>query len=91
MRFLTRTETDELATAATRYRPLVIAAAYTGARFGELAALQLDRLDLLRRRLTIAYTLSDVQGHWSLTAPKTAASRRQIALPDSLPTFLLNT
>ena len=35
---------------------VVLTAAYTGARFGELAALRIDRLDLLRRRLTVAYT-----------------------------------
>lgn len=81
MRFLTRDEVDELAAAASDYRAVVLTAAYTGARFGELAALSIDRLDLLRRRLTIAHTLSDVQGQWSLKLPKTAASRRQVALP----------
>ena len=84
MRFLTRGEVETLASAAGQYRALVLTAAYTGARFGELAALRIDRLDLLRRRLTVAYSLSDVRGQWSLKAPKTAASRRQIALPRSL-------
>jgi integrase len=84
MRFLTRDEVDKLATAAGEYRPVVLTAAYTGVRFGELAALRIDRLDLLRRRLTVAHTLSDVRGHWSLKPPKTAASRRQIALPQFL-------
>jgi integrase len=81
MRFLTRDEVTALAAAANGYSALVLTAAYTGARFGELAALQTDRLDLLRRRLTVAYTLSDVRGELSLKAPKTAASRRRIALP----------
>ena len=81
MRFLTRDEVETLASAAGQYRVLVLTAAYTGARFGELAALRIDHLDLLRRRLTVAYTLSDVRGQWSLKSPKTAASRRQIALP----------
>lgn len=81
MRFLTRDEVDALATAAGRHRALVLTAAYTGARFGELAALRSNNMDLLRRRMTVAYTLSDVRGQWSLKAPKTATSRRQIALP----------
>ena len=81
MRFLSRDEVETLATAAGPYRALVLTAAYTGARFGELAALRIGRLDLLRRRLTVTYTMSDVRGEWSLKAPKTAASRRQIALP----------
>ncbi len=81
MRFLTREEVGAVASAAGEYQALVLAAAYTGARFGELAALRIDRLDLLRRHLTVAFTLSDVRGQWSLKAPKTSASRRQIALP----------
>ena len=81
MRFLTRGEVDDLAAAADGYRALVLTAAYTGARFGELAALQIGPLDLLRRRLVVVHTLSDVRGELSLKAPKTAASRRRIALP----------
>ena len=84
MRFLTRDEVEDLAASAGEYRSVVLTAAYTGTRFGELAALRVDRLDLLRRRLTVAHTLSDVRGRWSLKPPKTAASRRQVALPQFL-------
>ena len=84
MRFLSRADVDDLAAAAGPYRALVLAAAYTGARFGELAALSIDHHDLLRRRLTVVATLSDVRGQWSLKAPKTSASRRRIALPQLL-------
>jgi integrase len=59
----------------------VLTAAYSGCRFGELAGLQIHRLDLLRRTLTIAEALSDVQGQVRLSPPKTAAARRQVALP----------
>lgn len=38
-------------------------------------------LDLLRGTLTVAQQLSEVNGEISIRAPKTAASRRQIALP----------
>lgn len=63
MRFLTAAEVLEVADAiAEPYRALVLTAAYTGCRFGELAGLRVHRLDLLRRTLTVAEALSDVQG-----------------------------
>ena len=49
MRFLDGGEVVALVEAINpRYSPLVATAAYTGARFGELAALRASRLDLLR-------------------------------------------
>ncbi len=36
-----------------RYRVFVLTGAYTGLRPGELAALRVDRLDLLRRQLRV--------------------------------------
>ena len=63
MRFLDAAEVDGLAGVIDDpYRALVLSAAYTGCRFGELAGLRLHRLDLLRRNLTVAETLTDVQG-----------------------------
>ena len=53
-------------------------------RFGDLAGLRAHRLDLLRRSLTIAETLSDVRGQAKLAPPKTTAARRQVALPKFL-------
>jgi integrase len=88
MRFLTADEVETLAAAADRYRVLVLSAAYTGCRFGELAGLRISRLDLLRRRLTVAETLSEVRNQRTLKAPKTAASRRLIALPRFLTRLL---
>jgi integrase len=82
MRFLTAEEVAEVADAIDApYRALVLTAAYTGGRFGELAGMRVRRLDLLRRSLTVAETLSDVRGHVALAPPKTAAARRQVALP----------
>jgi integrase len=50
-RFLSVEELHELAdTIDPRYRTLVLTAGYTGARFGELAALRHRDLDLGRRR-----------------------------------------
>lgn len=85
MRFLTADEVNELAGVIDeRYRALVLTAAYAGCRFGELAGLKTHRLDLLRRTLTIAESLSEVRGQVGLAPPKTAAARRQLALPKFL-------
>ncbi|MGB5168950.1 MAG: site-specific integrase [Acidimicrobiia bacterium] len=85
MRFLSTDDVAEVADAIdSPYRVLVLAAAYTGCRFGELAGLRTHRLDLAGRSLTVAESLSDVNGHLGLTQPKTAAARRQIALPKLL-------
>ena len=51
MRFLTPAEVATLADAIDpRYRALVLVGAYCGLRFGELAGLKRDRVDLLHRR-----------------------------------------
>lgn len=85
MRFLGIDELHELAAAIDpRFRVLVLTAGLTGARFGELAALRVGDLNLLRRRLTITRSLTEVRGELTETEPKTAASRRTIALPASL-------
>ncbi len=85
MRFLDQDEISALIDAVDpHYAALVGTAAYTGARFGELAGLHVSRLDLLRGTLTVAQQLSEVNGEISIRAPKTAASRRQIALPREL-------
>ncbi len=85
MRFLDANEVAALAAAVrSEHRALVITAAYTGCRFGELAGLRLPRLDLIRRRLTVVEALVEVRGHVTLDEPKTAAARRRIALPEFL-------
>jgi integrase len=83
MRFLTNEEVRALADAIDpRYRVLVLAGAYTGLRIGELAGLKLDALDMLRRRLTVTRSVNEVRGKLVVRSePKTAASRRTVALP----------
>ena len=85
MRFLGIDELHELADAIDpRFRVLVLTAGLTGARFGELAALRVGDLNLLRQRLTITRSPTEVRGEVRETEPKTPASRRTIALPASL-------
>ncbi|MFI0818617.1 tyrosine-type recombinase/integrase [Streptomyces sp. NPDC021098] len=72
---------------------LVITAAYTGMRWGELAGLHRDNLDLTHGRIHItanAGALHEVNGRLTLGHPKTHASVRSITLPPFL-TQLLTT
>lgn len=57
-------------------QPLVILfLAYTGVRFGELAALRVRRLDLMRRRAEIVEALAEVHGRAVFSTPKTHQAR----------------
>jgi integrase len=63
------------------YRLVVLFLAYTGPRFGEMAALKVRRLDLQRRRAAIIESVTPVQGQgmvWS--TPKTHKGR-EVPLP----------
>lgn len=82
MRFMDPGEVEQLADAVpTRFRTLILTAAYTGLRWGELAGLRAKRLDLHERRLTVVESLAEVKGHHTFKPPKTPASRRTVALP----------
>jgi integrase len=86
MRFLSPDEIGHLAdTIDLRYRAMVLTAAYTGCRFGEIAALDIDHYDPNRRTIRIERSLSEVRGHLSFSEPKTPAARRAITLPTWLP------
>ncbi len=85
VRFLSADQISVVANAIDpQFRALVLTAGYTGLRAGELSALKLDRLQLLRRSLTVAETLSDVQGRLTFGPPKSNASRRTVSLPAAL-------
>lgn len=81
-------EPDEVASLADaiepRWRALVLTAAYTGCRWGELAGLRARNLDLSTGRLSVVATLSEVGGELAMKEPKTASSRRTVALPAGL-------
>ena len=85
-RFLTPDEIALLADTITpRYRALIITAAYTGCRIGELTALDTDRYQPDQRIIRIERSLAEVRGHLRFGHPKTAAARRAITLPTWLP------
>lgn len=74
-RFLSRDEVFRLADAAGEYRCLVLTLAFCGLRWGELAALRVGRLDLLRRRLVVAESVTEVQGRLCWGTPKNHQQR----------------
>jgi integrase len=85
-RFLTPNEITRLAdTIHPRYKALVVTAAYTGCRVGELIALDLDRYQPDKRIIRIERSLAEVRGHLRFGQPKTAAARRAVSIPAWLP------
>lgn len=71
MRFLTPSEVNLLAsTIDARYKTFVLVAAYGGLRFGEMAALRVERIDFLRNRLFVAETAVEVKGYHHVGPPR---------------------
>ena len=81
MHFLTPEQVAKLAeTIDPRYRALIFTAAYTGMRAGELAALKVSRVNLLKRRLEVVESLSEVRGKL-IAGPTKTHVRRSVTLP----------
>jgi integrase len=79
-RYLTHAQTHALAAECGANRLLVLFKAYTGVRWGELTALRVGRLDLLRRRAFIAEAVTEVRGVLVWGTPKTH-ERREVPIP----------
>jgi integrase len=62
------------------YRLATLFLAYTGVRWGEMAALRVSRLDLLRRRAEIAESVTLVRGVQTWGTPK-GHERRSVPIP----------
>jgi integrase len=69
-----------------RYSVLVYLLAYGGLRIGEAVALRVDRIDFLRRRITIDASATEVNGRLVTGPTKTGASTRTFTAP----TFLVD-
>jgi integrase len=82
-RFLTAAEVAGLADEAGDHGLVIRVLAYTGLRYGELAALRVRRVDLLRRRLEVAESVTEVAGKLVTGTPKTH-QRRSVPIPRSL-------
>jgi integrase len=75
----------ELAAAVEpQYRALVLTAALTGCRWGELVGLTRRHLDLLHGTMTVSEVLVEASAGLSAGPPKTDAGRRTVALPPPL-------
>ena len=82
-RFLTHSQVAELAGAAGEHALVIQVLAYRGLRYGELAALRVRRVDLMRRRLTIAESVTEVGGRVVFGDPKTH-QHRSVPVPRGL-------
>lgn len=84
-RYLDEDEIEALADAiAPEFRTMVVLAGWTGLRFGELAALRTQDLQLLRRQLVVRGSVSEVRGEIHHGPPKTKKSRRSVPIPSSV-------
>lgn len=71
--------------APPRWRGLVVLAAGSGLRQGELFGLDLERVDFLRRSVKVDRQLqTPASGSPALVPPKTAAARRKVPLADEV-------
>jgi integrase len=81
MRFLTPQELRSLAnTIESRFRALIVTAGFTGLRWGELAALRAQHLDLLHGAIDVREAVSEVGGHLVEVGTKTY-EQRTVPLP----------
>lgn len=80
-RFLTADQVDRLAALVPdRFRALIYVLTYGGLRWAEAVGLRREHVNLLRRRIVVAETLSEVSGQLYPVPPKTWESRT-VAIP----------
>lgn len=80
--FLDAEQVEALATAiGPRYGTLVRLAAYTGLRAGEIGALRVGRLDLLRGRLLVDESVTEVERHGLVFSEPKTYEHRSVTLP----------
>jgi integrase len=82
-RYLSHEQVAALADAAGNQRLVVLTLAFCGLRWGELAALKVRRLNLDRRRLEVAESVTEVRGQLVWGSPK-SHQRRSVAIPQFL-------
>ncbi|MBC8094154.1 MAG: site-specific integrase [Pseudonocardia sp.] len=87
--FLSHEQVGELAAACGPHGLVVQVLAYTGLRWGELAALRARHIDLSRRRLVVAESVTELSGHAVFGTPK-SHHRRSVPLPRFLVSQLVD-
>lgn len=78
--YLTHQQVEQLATAMTRDGLVVWFLAYTGLRYGEMAALAVADFDMLRRRVHVRRSVTEVKGKLVWSTPKNH-ERRSVPFP----------
>jgi integrase len=81
--YLTHEQVAQLAEELGPQGDVVLFLAYTGLRWGEMAALKVRRLDMLRRRVEVAEAVSEPRGQLVWGTPKTH-ERRSVPFPSLL-------
>ncbi|GAS87551.1 tyrosine-type recombinase/integrase [Mycolicibacterium brisbanense] len=81
--YLTHQQVAELADAMARDGLVVRFLAYTGLRYGEMAALKVQNFDMLRRRVNIRESVTEVKGKLTWSTPKNH-ERRSVPFPKFL-------
>lgn len=85
--YLTHAQVRALAGECGEQGDVVMVLAYTGLRWGELAALRVNRIDYARRRIDVARAVSEPRGVIIWGTPKNH-ERRSVPFPDLLTTAL---
>ena len=78
--YLTHEQVELLAAEVGDYATVIRFLAYTGLRWGEMAALRLDSFDMLRRRVNIRQAVAEVGGRLVWSTPK-SHERRSVPFP----------
>jgi integrase len=81
--FLTHEQVTALADAAGEWRTVILVLAFCGLRWGELAALRIGRVDTMRRRISIAESVTEPDGKLIWGDPKNH-QRRSVPIPKFL-------
>ena len=79
-RYLSHQQVQQLARAAGEHGLEILFLAYTGVRFGEMAGLRVERVDVLRRQVEIAESVTAVNGVLVWGTPK-GHTRRWVGVP----------
>lgn len=73
--YLTHEQVVALAVECKDYGDVVLFLSYTGLRYGEMSALRVGRLNMLRRRIDVAEAVADVRGKLEWGTPKSHEAR----------------
>ncbi|MGX9294578.1 tyrosine-type recombinase/integrase [Tsukamurella paurometabola] len=78
--YLTHGQVAELVEAMDRDGDVIRFLAYTGLRYGEMAALRVQDFDMLRRRMNVTRSVTEVSGKLTWSTPKNH-ERRSVPFP----------